>query len=428
MRSTLIKVNVSLLFLINAFYVFRGALVRFGLGSFIYILSFLSIIVSLLLLNTKEQRKISKIPFIFIAFGVLVLLFNCVFANAIGSLLGFIAFFFNVIIVFLFFGSLSTDEINKKMQLFVISNIVFGVVLGFFGIYQYYYDSSLFGFATHLVYGDIDLMASGRTVRRVTSFMGSPQNYAIFMSLSLLLCISTNRFKLFPKIILSVFLFYAGMVSGSRAFTLSTLFGLFVYGSLLLKDKKGLSGLFISYILLFVGGIALLFVLQSFSFTNATFERLFTFLNDEPVFAIIDRNLRTVDVFSFLFGKGLGNGERLAYEFLGPSYLSIYGSSYESYESYFLSIFMQCGVLGLFLIVIMLFASIKHYYDIKHFGGISTVVAIFVNMIFTPSFTGLAMSFISSFIILYPLCVSGQKTKILVCKCLPAGVCHESIK
>jgi hypothetical protein len=258
------------------------------------------------------------------------------------------------------------------------------------------------GLAMHDIYGSVEMMGSGRFVRRVTSLMGSPQNYSLYLAIITSL-VSYSALSKRNKILVYSILLFGGLVSGSRAYTVFIItvvvVNFFINSTISAKSYNNM----VKRSLLFASSLGIILLIFNQDFSNATVGRMFKLISDWPALEIYKYHMSTLSIPDFLLGKGVGVNERIVVQFLGSMYYDSVGGYVNSYESYFLSVFMQLGIIGLLMAISLYIKSMIS--ACRNLGGLyfSILVAILINLMLTPSFNGLAMSFIIWPLILYPL-------------------------
>ena len=138
---------------------------------------------------------------------------------------------------------------------------------------------------------------------------------------------------------------------------------------------------------------------------------MFVFITDWPALNVYQGYLEDNSLFDVFIGKGIGYNERLVARYLGNDYYSVFGSYYSSFESYLLSLLMQTGVLGLMSFLVIYFKGLKSAYRKNMVLYCSVLIGVLINIAFTPSFNGLAMSFIIWPLILFPI-YTNKKTSL----------------
>ena len=398
----LFKLDVIIIFFLNFLYVFRSIAVIFRLENIMYLLTALLVGINMIyIFGTLKKQKINIADF-YVLLGVTIMIYSGIINPPMVGIIGFTVLFLNLLFWNSFIKIINKENLEILFKKYVKLNVYLACVMSIIGIYQYFVDPSIMGLAINDIYGSAEMMESGRVVRRVTSLMGSPQNYSLYIavitSLVAYLTVPTKN-----KIIVYTILISGGGVSGSRAFVvfllLVLLVNLFINSTVNVKSFSKMVKRNILFAL--SSGIIILFF--NVELSNKTVSRMFSFLSDWPALEIYKYHLGTINIPAFLLGKGLGVNERIVVNFLGSRYYDSVGVYLHSYESYFLSIFMQLGIFGLILFSFAYIKSMIKAY--KRLDGLyfSILVAILINLMFTPSFNGLAMSFIIWPLILYPL-------------------------
>lgn len=370
--------------------------------SLIYLISVLLIVINLLYILASSKKYYINVASIFILVGTIVLLYSMFINPPIVGIVGFAVIYLNLILWYSVSRAVNKEKLTTLFVKFIKINIYFGCITAMLGLYQYFIDPSIMGLALHDIYGNTEFMASGRFVRRVTGLFGSPQNYSLYIAITTTL-VSYISLPKKRKILMYMILILGGLVSGSRAYSvflvivilLNYIFDLGLISQTMNKILKR--------VMVFgVGGLVGVGMF-TINFSNNTVNRMLNLINDWPALNIYKYHLSTMDAISIWLGKGLGVNERIVVQLLGGKYYEIVGVYVDSYESYLLSILMQMGLVGILAFISVYIKSILKVYNAKETLYLSMLVAIFINIIVTPSFNGLAMSFLVWPLILYPM-------------------------
>lgn len=396
----MLEINKLLISLITFAYACRGIVYRLGRDRLPIYLTAILILVNLVFISGLRVKR-SLLPYLlFVYIGITLLCLGVLRLGIIRGSIGFAAFFMNLIAWFLVYNNIREDRLRVLFQAYIDMNIIFACVNAILGVYQYFIDPSLFGFAFHEIYGNEALMNSGLMLRRVTALLGSPQNYSLYLALATSL-VSFSTFRRSSKYLAFVVMATGGVLSGSRSYSLFLMMvlgvnlGFRVFTTRIRAIEK--FGALIGVVLF----VFLVFSFSSMEWTNDTISRLFVFFRDWPAFQIYVQHLQSMHGTDFLLGKGMGYNERLVATFMNVD-------GYRSFESYILSLFVQGGVLALMAFVYIYGRTLRNCRRSGEIFYYSILVALLTNLFATPSFNGLPMSFIAWPIILYPTTFSTQ--------------------
>jgi hypothetical protein len=258
-----------------------------------------------------------------------------------------------------------------------------GIVMAFGAIFQYFVSSNLFGLIQSDVYAPSDGIINPNITLRAISFISSPQSLGLFLAAVFTLRLFYIKTS-FINVLYQCLIFFAGILTGSKAFILFISSALFV-SIINFKLKIWL------YLIL---GLACLFFFRSY-LDIETLERFtqigarLLFLSEYGTFQIWMSFLNyPSSVFQELFGHGLGVLNTSAQDLY--DYKILTGSA----ESFLVQLYFETGLVGLlmfllFYIVIVIKCFLNSY--IKPLGYV--LVGSLVIMIGTPAFFGFVNSF-----------------------------------
>lgn len=401
-----ISKKITLFFLLGALvsYIFQSVLDNFGFGTTPFFFTGLAFMASFFIRSEKTANI--WLLNIFVIIGLVSILLSAFLIESYQLSVGLIAFlvvYINLVTWLLFLRKLNKSELEITLKLFTKALIVLGCLLSISGIFQTFVDRSIFGFASNDLYSDEEAMSSGNYVPRATGLMGSAQNYGflvgVVFAISLVFPIKRTIIRIGVLIILLFGIVVSGSRSSSMCFVVAVvlLFALWVdkvkVNRALLAIGFLLAAIVISFSCL-AGGIDIL--------NDRTFSRLSNF-DMSNTFAIYNEVLKNLTFDQVLVGNGLGSNVWTVYQFLGAdSYFQVYGESYSSVESYMLSLLVQCGISAPIVFCCFYFKSLFQAIGFSRIC-LMFLLCLAVNIVFTPSFSGMAVSFISWPFILAPL-------------------------
>ncbi len=385
------KTNIYFVAIIGFMYINRGLVGKFGLNNLPTLLTLVSIVFNIIFIVRIKLKKEFLPIYYYLILGILYMVLSFYKTEILQSIIGFSAFFLNLIFWLLTFNNIRRDNIIEIIDLFIRTSIILALISSILGIYQYFFDASIFGFATHSIYGSNELLNSGRYVRRATALLGSPQNYSLYLGITsyfVFLKLSKSNFYKVAFVILLI----GGILSGSRTYTLMVFMCIGLHVLIQSINRIKVSIVIIVLFCIIIIFIGLIFFSDNIS-DNLTMSRLFTFFKSWPALEIIVSSIKDIDYVEFLFGNGLGYRERLVAQFLSIQY--------ESVESFIISLFLQTGLLFLIFFMYIYITSISKYIKSKTYSGSILLITLITNLLVTPTFNGLAMSFIVWPIIIY---------------------------
>lgn len=381
---------LTLIVLLMLFYVLQGFFVKLGLGLLQYILTILLFII---VVFRKPQCEKIKPAYTYLYMGGVSFLISLVVINENSLFVAACGFFLNYCYFFLwtqFFRNYNYIEISSVLNIYIKLFILLGVCSALLGIYQVFVDASIGGFALNELYGDVDLMSSGRFKSRATGLFGSAQNYGCFMGVAFCLGIF-YRFKNRFLWLISMFIILLGViVSNSRSSSSCVIIGLILGIYFYNKQKSKSISKTILYFLFFI--LIVYFVsLLVIDYDLDKYSRLLNFDN-KLARDIYSNTFVTTDFFNLIMGHGLGFRQYTVNQIIGEQlYHQSFGVNYMSCESFFMTIWVQGGIILLIPVISLIFKILLKSY--KH-CTFPIIICIVVNMIFTPSLTGLSVSFL----------------------------------
>lgn len=399
----MLKINIGLTLVLSFLIVYKSVFIAFLKNEYIiyFLVGFYLIFSLSLLLFRKEISRVAVWLAPFVLSGFISFLIS-VDSNLLSvGMVGFIAtniyFFYWVFVM----SSLTNEERNELFNRYVRFHHIMAVGIALLAIYQFFVDPTIFGLVTHPDYANAELLDVTIT-RRATSLFGSPQNLAIYMGVACSLVFFVNYSKTIKSIQLSIFMF-GGILSGSRAFVYFIIIFAVVNSFILLKSRRKRKGLGpIIIIVLFAAFICL------FQYLNReTADRIMVLFRTGGSFEIWMSFVSYKNWFAFLFGNGIGVTERLVGVLLGKWMPET--------ESYLIKLYYEMGLLGLSsFLLIYLKAIYNCLYERSPNGkeNLAFLIAFLSNLIATPSFAGLTMSFVAWPFILIPLFVNGKNKSV----------------
>ena len=169
----------------------------------------------------------SKYMLIYVFSIIISLVFSFISTNFIISLAGFLSAYLNFFIAFFLLGSMDAEEKSIFLSKYLDFLVFLSVVSSILGIYQTFFDASIFGFASNDIYGDANILATGRYTIRATALLGSAQNYGLFTGATFCLALfKKNKTKVdYCKILV---ILIGILVSGSRSASICVIIATFV--------------------------------------------------------------------------------------------------------------------------------------------------------------------------------------------------------
>lgn len=382
------KLNYIFIFMITFCYVNNQFINKIGMANIELVVTILGIAINFITIFKIGIRKDLIKLYVFLFIGTILTILGVSKMGMTASIIGFTALFLNMLFWLLVYNNTNIENTEALFEYYININIGFACVIGVLGIYQYFIDTTIFGMVSHSVYGNEEIIESGNVVRRVTSLIGSPQNYSLYMAIMTYISVVSLR-KSLKKFCIITVLACSGILSGSRSYTTILIIS-FIFMEIikLIKNKKFRINKKLNLFFI-ISSIVIVFLIPIFKeilLENATINRIFVFFKDWPALQIFMNNLKSINGIEFILGKGIGYNERIVAIFLGIPYQSV--------ESYLLSVLLQGGIILLMLFIYNYIYSIKMYISSPKYLLSPLLIAILVNLAVTPSFNGMTMSFI----------------------------------
>ncbi|MCI9624164.1 MAG: hypothetical protein HFI23_12650 [Lachnospiraceae bacterium] len=392
---------ISILFL----YVFRGAASKFRIANLSYALTALLVIICFVTIS--KRYRIPNAVFIYFIAGILSLIttfFSLEHYGVLAGSIGFAAANMNLILWLLFYESLETERIQIFIYQYIKVIIIFAIISAILGIYQTFIDPSLKGFATNEIYSNAELLSTGQYVRRATALFGSAQNYGVFEGIAFCMLFYTENKKTIFWFMGLAILGMGVLVSGSRSASVCVVITLFFSVIYVLKKSKIQKRqiLFLAFLLI---PFSFCIIKAAPHILNArTLGRLTDFSIAPAAAEAYKKAVVGSGIKEFFLGRGFGFSSWTTHQFLGERiYKAAYGTAYYSVESFFMHTLAQGGSLGMFASLFFMLSTMWIAWKSNNRCIFLVNFCLFVNQIFTPSFTGLAISFIFWPLVLYPL-------------------------
>ena len=307
-----------------------------------------------------DRRQLSFLFFLFFTF--LLLLLNLFVGFSVDKIIAYIAIIW---MPFLLFLKSSNEGIN------VSSFFKFHIILALFGalggIIEFHISRDIFGLVPKVGY--LELYDNFSVFYRTRSIFYSTQINALFQAISFIILLQFRIFenKLFKGLILCIIL-YSLLLTGSRtAIIIPILFLLFKYP---IKSITYLAPIaFISASLILANPSSLIY---------ESIIRQFDIILNFNEFLFNESNLRFAKQFMILENSNLilGNG-------IGSTYSG--SAEYLNSESYYLQMYSEFGIIGVFLLLI--FFSTSYYLakpKLKHIISVMALTGLFVHGLSSP--------------------------------------------
>lgn len=397
------------MYLVNsilAIYTLRNVFAKFNIDEAVYILTFLLISFGFIKILCRQRiKKWLLSPFIFIFISIAYLIVNIFEYGFLSSFVGYGSIYMYLIAWVFFLSNIDNEKITQSSNTFTKWVISFGIINALLGVYQFFFDPSIFGLVTHRIYGNEDILSAGNVTRRAIGFLGSPQNFSLYMGISWLLVIRGEAtFK--NKALKSAILLIGGILSGSRAFSLFIIsLCCVVFLRIISRYNRINIEKILKYSIVFIIFViaAASYLVNSSILNDSTVSRLFSF-NRWAALEVFIKSFDSFNLFSFLFGKGLMYGT-----------VNIEQSGiildYSLFESYIISLYHRVGAVQVIVFMYIYIKSLIKTFEAGDFVLLSALLAILVNVCVTPAFAGLQMSFVIWPYILVPLSFN-RKLKI----------------
>jgi len=273
--------------------------------------------------------------------------------------------------------------IKSFQNLFLICSFVVALI----AIFQFLFSPNLFGLVNYkLATYDLWLTSSFR----VTSFFGSPQNLGLLLGASLFFRPCNDKFSFWYYLVIVL----AGVL------TLSSMFGLMLFGALFRWFLKKYSGFKLALFVIFIAVFSM-YSIHFLDFRNTALES-FSFVEISE----LDRRFQMGQDVGFSELNFFGNGFGIATQTLiDQNYIK--GQTFEI-ESALLGKFIEGGFFLLSLLILALGIPIyRAWSNIAERKWLIPRLFLLANALVVPAFMS-----IGAFLIALPLCVSTHDKKI----------------
>lgn len=394
-----------ILFLILFIYTFRNVFIYYEVERLVYILSaFIVLLLFIRMLYKGKVRNQMIWEIIFIISGLAYLIIDILHYKI--SLIFFVygAVYLYLIVWYLYYNTHSNQRISFFMDCYKKWYIRFAVINSLLAIYQYFIDPSILGLVTHRIYGNEILLNNPSVSRRATAFLGSPQNFSLFLGIALLLLLDMKyKVKYFKTQLLIIMT--GGVLSGSRAFSIFLIILAGTYIWFVLKRNKFKKSLLKKIMILSVAGIFMTLPVIIYNFKSydlvSSVDRMFDF-NRWAALEVFISSFDKINIFSFLFGRGI------SYKVVNLVGSKLY-LDYSYYESFLLSIYHRLGIIQTIIFLMIIIKKIYISYMEKQIYIFVILISFVLNILVTPSFAGLQISFLTWPIVLYPSVLISKK-------------------
>lgn len=350
------------------------------------------------LLKKRVQRR-KVLVFAYFIYCIVAFMITPLSSEYIGYFGGFIGLT-NLLFLIVLWSVLMNDRtISSNIQEFGRVFLIVGSINALGAVIQSTISVDLFGLVSHGVYTNAAVLENENVNARAVSFIASPQSLALFLAFCFCFSFVYAWKSNVIKFLVRGGLFYAGVLTVSKVFFVF----IFFYFTLSYLSVRGIIKLIASMVALIAGAVVfseqLGRVFEIFFFLgNIESYSAFKIWADSLAFA-----LGFPEVF---FGHGVGVFSRGAQSVL--DYTLIHGST----ESFFIQILAELGVLGLLLLFILIFKSLKVYYFYNR--NLMGIMGAFVIVgFFTPAMYGYTVGAIFYYVLLLPLISS--KSSIRKC-------------
>lgn len=213
-------------------------------------------------------------------------------------------------------------------------------------IVQYYVSLDLFGLIKHVNYTREDAYLNEGFTKRAVSFVAAPQSLSLLLAFGFALTLSIRNL-VYRHLLQGIFIL-AGTLTLSKAFVV------FLIVFCLVKVVRFNAGLVVGVVLMSMGLSALVILSPELGRVGQLFYYIGN-LQEYPAYSIWrDSILISNNPVNFLFGNGLGLFSRGGQSLVG------YSIHEGSTESYFIQVYVECGVVGLaFLLFLIALSSMK---------------------------------------------------------------------
>jgi hypothetical protein len=298
------------------------------------------------------------------------------------------------------YGRIDTEALTR-------SNLAIATVVAIIGIYQYFFNRTLWGFAT---YGGVNTYLEGGAALRINSLLPSAMTLGAYLVVSALLALTLERRRKGTIIAVATCLACAAL-TGNK----STVLCLGVAGLYWLVDRgRRRHGLFRPILYLAGAGVAYVALLSAVrvwgpwleAFNGTLFRAVapFFFTGDTSQVSTLLAYWATL----FVFRAGSGIGAVLVGNGLGLTRQSnvVFGGQplgdFPVAESFFIQLVFEIGVVGLVLFHVVLwraFRQARAQSSPDRLGFHHVLVALYANMIVVHVFSGPFLGFAWGYII-----------------------------
>ena len=283
-----------------------------------------------------------------------------------------------------------------------------GIILSVGCIIQYYFSQNIYGLIHGSTFGEMELKQN--VTKRGVSFITSPQAFGACMFIPIIILMQNLNKKADSRTILvgCLFLFVA-FLTGTRVLLAMLIF----HAVILMLFRKKYKIMFIG-ILCFLG----LIIIQPLLSGNSTMNRIYDYAYSIDTIGSSERVgiwnyylFSQTDLISKLFGEGPGTLSRGVELILNTS------NYYSSTESYYLQNYLEIGLVGLSIYLVLIVISVRTLLLDKNTTetGIALITISFVNLTISPAYYGYTTSFYYNYILVYGIiktCKIKQNEKI----------------
>ncbi len=281
--------------------------------------------------------------------------------------------------------------------------IIFGVLMASLGIYQIFFDPSLFGIMSNInpYYNRSTL--EHVSVFRISSFFSSTQTYSLYIGMCIALVMELwNRLNLgsLLKWFSFIILLIGGLFAGGKVFILFFVLSFLFLSMKIIKRKNfkvknnTLISTIYAIILLFMVFVLLhKYIFDIMSGIVPAANRMFAFFSAQDIFLKQEsvRIKAMLKIFSsdwenIFWGHGLGTASYSAYNTVGHKFFFTRFTS----ESYAISWWYEMGIFG-FIAFIVFFGGIVLCAFKKRTMTRITILCLVMSMFFVPTFYSINM-------------------------------------
>jgi hypothetical protein len=356
--------------------------------------------------------KFNKYIFLWLSFLIFHALYSIlIVGNSIVPIIGLYTYFIPFLYWYLYLDVYKdVFSINKYFKFYIFISVLVSAI----GVYQYFADMSLWGFASSLDRRFALDAYYKYSVIRISSLFTSTQILSIFILLATILVLeNSNKIKKNYLIALILLFLFTAALTGSQIILLGIITYFIYYVVLRNKNFKRKTAPIIIIGLLLVL-FTMLIMLMMFDYsgvkieTNSPIIRVFRPILNFDQFIYSESALETsrINVYkraimendSIFLGSGLGTSNSIAV------------SNRQPLESFLFQVFIETGIIGL-LIFLFMFKKIYSYQSnqLKNKGFIMVIV---VTMLFNQAYNSVVFIPIYAFLI-YPMIMhlNGPKMK-----------------